>query len=51
MNRNFEDIILQATGAEALYHIEDIQSLWSGYGKIMRYGLRGRIVSGWWSSM
>jgi len=41
MNHNFQDVILQATGAEALYHIEDIQSLWSGYGKIMRYGLRG----------
>jgi aminoglycoside phosphotransferase (APT) family kinase protein len=41
MNRSFQDVILQATGAEALFHIEDIQSLWSGYGKIMRYGLRG----------
>ena len=41
MNHNFQEVILQATGAESLYHIEDIQSLWSGYGKIMRYGLRG----------
>jgi len=41
MNHNFQDVILQATGAGSLYHIEDIQSLWSGYGKIMRYGLRG----------
>lgn len=41
MNHSFQEVILQATGAEALYHIEDIQSLWSGYGKIMRYGLRG----------
>jgi hypothetical protein len=40
MNHNFQEVILQATGADALYHIEDIQSLWSGYGKIMRYGLR-----------
>ena len=41
MNRSFQDVILQATGAGSLYHIEDIQSLWSGYGKIVRYGLRG----------
>ena len=41
MNHNFQEVILQATGADSLYHIEDIQSLWSGYGKIMRYGLRG----------
>ncbi len=41
MNADFQDIILQATNAESLYHIEDIQSLWSGYGKIVRYGLRG----------
>jgi hypothetical protein len=38
MNCNFQDVILQATG---VYPIEDIQSLWSGYGQIMRYGLRG----------
>jgi len=41
MNTDFQEVILQATGADALYHIEDIQSLWSGYGKVMRYGLRG----------
>ncbi len=41
MNHNFQNVILQATGADALYHIEDIQSLWSGYGRIARYGLRG----------
>ena len=41
MNHNFQEVVLQATGAESLYHIEDIQSLWSGYGKIMRYGLNG----------
>ena len=40
MKPNFQNYILQATGAESLYHIEDIQSLWSDYGKIMRYGLR-----------
>ena len=41
MKHNFQDVILRATGADSLYHIEDIQSLWSGYGKIMRYGLHG----------
>lgn len=41
MNHNFREVILQATGADSVFHIEDIQSLWSGYGKIMRYGLRG----------
>ena len=41
MNHDFQEVILEATGAAALYHIEDIQSLWSGYGKIVRYGLRG----------
>jgi len=41
MNLDFQEIILRATGAHACFHIEDIQSLWSGYGKIMRYGLKG----------
>ena len=41
MSPDFHAVILAATGAESLYFIEDIQSLWSGYGKITRYGLRG----------
>jgi len=41
MNQQFQDIILAATGATALYEIEVIQSLWSGYGKIIRIGLKG----------
>ncbi len=41
MNNNFQDVARLATGADTIYHIEDIQSLWSGYGKIMRYGLVG----------
>jgi hypothetical protein len=41
MNLTFQQIVCNATGADALFHIEDIQSLWSGYGKIMRYGLKG----------
>jgi len=41
MNKNFQEITCKATGAKELYKISDIQSLWSGYGKIMRYGLMG----------
>lgn len=41
MNENFKKIVLNATGASDLYEIEMIQSLWSGYGKIVRYGLTG----------
>jgi len=39
MNRHVEDLICRATGADGVFHREDIQSLWSGYGKIIRYGL------------
>jgi hypothetical protein len=41
MNNDFQEIARRAAGATDIYHIEDIQTLWSGYGKIMRYGLRG----------
>jgi len=41
MKQHFQDIILNATGASELYKMEDIQNLWSGYGKIRRYGLKG----------
>lgn len=41
MNKHFQQTILNATGATALNEIEEIQSLWSGYGKIIRYGLKG----------
>lgn len=41
MESDFQSIICRATGADACFHIEDIQPLWSGYGKIMRYGLEG----------
>ena len=41
MNADLEDIVRRVTGAQACFHIEDIQSLWSGYGKIIRYGLKG----------
>ena len=41
MNDHFKDTILSATGATGLFLIEEIQSLWSGYGSIVRYGLEG----------
>jgi len=41
MNEQFQEIARKAAGATEIFHIEDIQTLWSGYGKIMRYGLRG----------
>lgn len=45
MNDHFQTLILQATGATALYKVETIQSLWSGYGEIVRYGLQGCEIS------
>ncbi|MDF7798732.1 phosphotransferase [Pontiellaceae bacterium B1224] len=39
MNKHFKEITLNATGASALSESEVIQSLWSGYGKIVRVGL------------
>ena len=44
MNTYFKSIILQCTGASALAEKEVIQSLWSGYGKIMRIRLEGAAV-------
>ena len=41
MNKHFQATILKATGANALFKIEVIQSVWSGYGEIVRYGLTG----------
>jgi len=41
VNEYFKKVTLEATGATDLYEIEMIQSLWSGYGKIVRYGLEG----------
>lgn len=41
MNQSFQEVARQALAANTIFHIEDIQSLWSGYGKIMRYGLTG----------
>jgi hypothetical protein len=41
MNSNFQKIILSSTGAQSFHEIEVIQSLWSGYGKIVRLALQG----------
>ena len=41
MNPKVHDIVLNATGASELFLGETIQSLWSGYGSIDRYGLIG----------
>ncbi|QIA08774.1 oxidoreductase family protein [Draconibacterium halophilum] len=41
MDKHFQNTILRSTGAESLYEIEVIQSLWSGYGEIVRFGLQG----------
>lgn len=39
MIKNYEKIIKKFTGAKGVYEIEVIQSLWSGYGKIIRFGV------------
>lgn len=41
MNQLFENAILKSTGATSFHEIETIQSLWSGYGRIVRLGLVG----------
>jgi len=41
MNPHFQALTLKAADATSLFKIESIQSLWSGYGEIVRYGLKG----------
>ncbi len=41
MNNHFQEVIKTAGSAEDIFEIETIQNLWSGYGKIIRFGLRG----------
>lgn len=41
MNTHLQHKILKATNASKIFEIEVIQSLWSGYGEIVRYGLTG----------
>ncbi len=45
MNPHFKRIILETTSATELYKTESIQSLWSGYGEIVRYKLIGSKLS------
>ncbi len=44
MNEPFRSVILKATGASGFFEKEMIQSLWSGYGKILRITLRGATI-------
>jgi thiamine kinase-like enzyme len=44
MNDALTKLIQNATGASRVYPLDFIQSLWSGYGRIMRYGLEGAEV-------
>lgn len=41
MNKHFQTQILQSTKSSALIEKETIQELWSGYGKIKRFELKG----------
>lgn len=41
MNKHFQDFVLNCTGAIALTSQEVIQTLWSGYGEIVRVSLAG----------
>ncbi len=41
MNKHFQDIVLKATGASGMTSQELIQTLWSGYGEIVKVGLAG----------
>ena len=41
MNNHFKEITLQTTGAKEMSVREEIQSLWSGYGSIVRIDLKG----------
>ena len=41
MNTNVKKLVLEATGASHLVELETLQELWSGYGSIVRYGLKG----------
>jgi hypothetical protein len=44
MNQYFEELVLKATGADAITAQEVIQTLWSGYGEIVKLSLAGTVV-------
>lgn len=41
MDGPMESLILQSTGASSIESQDELQSLWSGYGSIVRYALQG----------
>ncbi|MDC7231746.1 MAG: choline kinase, partial [Spirochaetales bacterium] len=41
-----EEIVQKCTGAQRIRELETIQSLWSGYGSIIRYQLFGQNTAG-----
>lgn len=43
MSDYLNTIICKATGASSVYEVQEIQNLWSGYGKILRLGLADSI--------
>ena len=45
MKEDFISLIKKVTGTKQVFEEEMIQSLWSGYGKILRYGLKGSELS------
>jgi len=45
MNLELESLILSSTSSTSLQQLETIQTLWSGYGKIVRYSLKGGAIS------
>lgn len=44
MKSIFSELLYKSTGASSFYEIEIIQSLWSGYGNIIRYGIESEIA-------
>jgi thiamine kinase-like enzyme len=44
MEKFFQDFVLDITGGESITHKEQVQSLWSGYGEIIRLSLKGASV-------
>ncbi|MBF0198352.1 MAG: phosphotransferase [Planctomycetes bacterium] len=45
MNQEVQDLILKLTGAKKAHEREVIQSLWSGYGEILRVALEGCAIT------
>lgn len=41
MNKHFQEMVLRSTSAKEINSLEVIQTLWSGYGEIVRLGLTG----------